>query len=940
MSLLVSFTEYLLEEPIDDDNLTDCDADDEGQILNHTDCNEIPSSAPELSTLGPIADQIVSDDSIRTSYVNRFVAFSHNSFVALSSNTFRYANKETCFTDNVPFEDIKQLYVSPGLPIVQTLSDTYHVFVPLNDDYSEYHFTSITELDGCNIKMFAMRPTYSLSFAYALSNDGSLYKVNLNRILPSGSDTDSDDESSNIVSKIPDIDNIRQISVSFHDVACVTFDDSLFFLRNDNVVKHESLSNVKQVAIANSHGLVVLNDGTVFGWADNRDCGFLPESVDKVPRESPIKIDLPPIDFISVMDDFSMCLTLDQKVFIFGKNSSLKSGIEANYDHVFTPTILPFSNVKHVYCCNYYSFIFTDDVILRCGEDYVFSYFRQFIKLNGGVSPKLYQIFKTDWDCSSNIELLTSATTALDVIAADDILEKLLFVTPEFIAIAKGKSYCNELGNPDCNPVQFSQVLIVGDIVAVFKGHECSFFKSDQGQVFVCGNKQQLGLGLNDKTQESIVVPIHYPELDGAKYICGGSSRSYILFENGRIGIIPKGKKFYFIKAKKIVQMTYNNNSVWVVKSDGSVFRFSPKMRRIVGLSKVVMLSVSDYHGLALLHTGNVVAWGNTSFLDYSSDDVSDVDLNFDSFRTPCCSTSEDERGFSTTSSFFKLIPDLTNIKALAAGNKYSLFVTVEGKLLVVGDNSEGQLGMGEQEEVESLTEVLGIEGVTGVRTFKDSSILIANGEFYVTGKLGKYFFGEPCRVFQKVSNVEFTPCTSFLQEQFDENDVKEQVASHDAIRTNFINSFYFSEYTSLVVLSPSSFRLTEEGDSMTVKIPLKGVKQIFLSSSMPIVQTLSDKYYLWVEDDESSESDSHGTDGDDPLPCSFVPIYNLDGLDIKTFVQTFKQESPSSVYCYDLPYERSFDIALCNGGSLYKVDFEKIEYHDDDDQSWKFFLR
>ncbi|KAL0249558.1 hypothetical protein GEMRC1_004788 [Eukaryota sp. GEM-RC1] len=760
------------KETSEDNNVYDCDANDEDQKFNQTDCNELPYSAPSHSTPGPIAGQIDCDDVIRTSFLNRFISASDISFVAHSANTFRHVHPEGSFTITVPFEDVKQLFVSSGLPIVQTLSDTYHVFVPLNDDCSKYHFPRIKELDGFSIKTFVLPSGKFDSFVYALSNNGSLYKVS--DYEPSD---ESSIESSDVVSKVPDIENIRQISVSKHTIACVTFDGNLIFLEEGEVFKLESLSNVKQVALAEYHGLIVLNDGTLFGWADDSDCGFLPESVDKVARESPIKIDLPPMDFVAVSKNFSMCLTFDQKLYIFGENDYFKAGIEADDDHVFVPTLLPFSNVKHVACCDKFAFIFIDDVILKCGGHYSKpknTGFKEFLVLDGGFSPKLSQIIKTDWDRPSNLQLLTSATTGLDVIAADDFLEMLLFVTSESIAIAKGESYENELGNPDCNRDEFCQALNVDDTVAVFKGYECSFFKNSQGKVFVCGSTEQLGLQLTDEAKESLIIPVYYPELDGAKFVCGDSSHIYILFENGRVGIIPKGKKFFYIKARDFVQMTFNGDSVWVVKSDGSVFRFSPKMRRIVGLSKVVMLSVSDYHGLALLHSGNVVAWGNTSFLDYSSDDVSDVDLNFDGFSTPSCFTSEDERGFSTASSSFKLIPDLANIKALAAGNKYSLFVTTEGKLLVIGDNSEGQLGMGDQEEVESLTEVIGIEGVTGVRTFKYSSVLIANGEFYVTGMMGKYFFGEPCRVFKKVSNVEFSSCSSVLLEQLEEEETEE----------------------------------------------------------------------------------------------------------------------------------------------------------------------
>ncbi|KAL0249004.1 hypothetical protein GEMRC1_004238 [Eukaryota sp. GEM-RC1] len=658
-------------------------------------------SATKDSTPKRIASQIDSDETIRTTYLNRFISFGDNSFVVISSNTFRHVDPERPFTITVPFEDVKQLFVSSGLPIVQTLSDTYHVFVPLNDDCSKYHFPRIKELDGCSIKTCTMLPTES--FVYALSNNGSLYKVYLERIMSSSqSDDESDDESPKFVSKVPDIENIRQISVSKNTIACVTFDGNLIFLEEGAVFKLESLSNVKQVALAEYHGLIVLNDGTLLGWANDSDCGFLPESVDKVALESPIKIDLPPMDFVAVTQDFSMCLTFDQKVYIFGKNANFKAGIEADDDHVFVPTLLPFSKVKHVDCSKKLAFIFIDDVILNCGGHYsrpTNPEFTEFLTVDEGFFPKLNQIIKTDMYSSSNLvedhlenvteeshstELPSTPKPIAGQIDSDETIRTtylnrfISFGDNSFVVISSNTFRHVDPERPFTITVPFEDV----KQLFVSSGLPIVQTLSDTYHVFV---------PLNDDCSK-----YHFPrikELDGCSIktctMLPTESFVYALSNNGSLYKVylerimsssrsddesdDESPKFVskVPDIENIRQISVSKHTIACVTFDGSlIFLEEDNVFKLESLSNVKQVALAEYHGLIVLNDGTLFGWADDSDCGFLPESVDKVALE----------------------SPIKI--DLPPMDFVAVTQDFSMCLTLDQKVYIFGKNANFKAGI------------------------------------------------------------------------------------------------------------------------------------------------------------------------------------------------------------------------------------------------------
>ena len=91
-----------------------------------------------------------------------------------------------------------------------------------------------------------------------------------------------------------------------------------------------------------------------------------------------------------------------------------------------------------------------------------------------------------------------------------------------------------------------------------------------------------------------------------------------------------------------------------------------------------------------------------------------------------------------------KIFEDLTNVKAVYAGGDHSIYLLNDGKVLAVGDNTYGQLGVGESQPLKYPMEILNEEdGVKSVSTgtyhtmilFKDGTVKACGKNTY--GQLG-----------------------------------------------------------------------------------------------------------------------------------------------------------------------------------------------------------
>ncbi|KAL0214913.1 hypothetical protein P9112_007097 [Eukaryota sp. TZLM1-RC] len=681
--------------------------------------------------------------------------------------------------------------------------------------------------------------------------------------------------------------NVSQISVSCDLAAFVTFDGFVWIwnTKDDQPFRHEYLRNVGQISVSSSQCLVVLNDGTLLGWSSEEDCGFMPSGVGKIPMETPLIIDVPPIEYVAVSRDHAICLTKEGTVYTFGSNNYGKCGVNSD-DDVITPTLLPFEGVDHVAIGEDNSYFIKDDLIYACGNQdgllrktyghlsrfKASRYFTDGKSFRGGSAS-----IKKSPTSKSSIQFLEEAQFGLGrIVFANS--DNILVVDNDGQVYGKGNNLFEVLGTLESSMVEFTRVENVRDVSDVFVADQCSFFKTRNGDVFACGDGEKLAMAnvmdSDDDFFDEIPAPIMYSELNNAQYICGDDEMIWVLFEDGRVGFIQEEEGFSYLNLSNIVQIAFNGNCGWFLKEDGSVYTVCPNITRVVGLSNVVMLSISDSHGLALLNDGNVVAWGYTDFMGLDSE-VEEIDLNLEGLSSSSCFTSEGENCFGNVCSF-KIIPHLPKVKAIAAGDGFSMFVTEEGKVLVIGDNSKGQIGLGEVKEAQILTEIPNIENVTGVKALDVSSVIVSNGELYITGEIEKHFSNRHHSVFIKAI-IPASSANSSANSYYSELGFVESTNidySNDALRVKYLNNIRMSTdgYNHLVI-NQKEIVISDDLIIQRIYLDIENISHLYATERFPLVCTIDLVYYACVFDFD-----------EDPVEIEYRQIESLNSIEIQFF--------------------------------------------------------
>ncbi|MCC0686113.1 hypothetical protein KGF42_16670 [Clostridioides sp. ZZV15-6383] len=122
-------------------------------------------------------------------------------------------------------------------------------------------------------------------------------------------------------------------------------------------------------------------------------------------------------------------------------------------------------------------------------------------------------------------------------------------------------------------------------------------------------------------------------------------------------------------------------------------------------------MSLSSTHSILMLENGDVYGCGSNQF--------GELAIN--------------KSELTTTSEFIKI--NLTNIIDVACGDNFTYFLKDDGTLFSVGKNSEYQLGIGHNDEVSELQEILTISNVKKIYVYSNYVLAITTeGQLYVQG--------------------------------------------------------------------------------------------------------------------------------------------------------------------------------------------------------------
>lgn len=258
-----------------------------------------------------------------------------------------------------------------------------------------------------------------------------------------------------------------------------------------------------------------------------------------------------------------------------------------------------------------------------------------------------------------------------------------------------------------------------GQIVAIAAGVSHSLFLKSDGTVWGCGNNlaRELGVGTKTTTKYGMEdTPIEIKGVSGVKAIASGSGYSLFLKHDGTVwacGMNDMGELGVEVKRGT---------------ADDALANTYPQPFQIPDLSEVVAIAAGTAHSLFLKSDGSVwgcgwnqyVQLGDDSYESHSFERVVPVPglesgvvamsagfdhslfVMSDGTVRACGHHGNGQLGLgsATIDGYFvtfpvRTVPDLTDVRAVAAGERHSLFLKNDGSVWACGESMWGRLGSG-----------------------------------------------------------------------------------------------------------------------------------------------------------------------------------------------------------------------------------------------------
>jgi alpha-tubulin suppressor-like RCC1 family protein len=278
-----------------------------------------------------------------------------------------------------------------------------------------------------------------------------------------------------------------------------------------------------------------------------------------------------------------------------------------------------------------------------------------------------------------------------------------LYVDPMGDAWSCGSNNYGQLGrvasDGSASIVNISKIQNLTGLVAVANGYNHSLLLTDDGEVSSCGqnNYGQLGRVISDGSNNTANLA-KIPNLTSIKAISSFYGSSLFLTEEGEVWSCGL------------------NNFGQLGRVAGNGSPFGVNLAKIDDLTGIKAIATGEYHSLFLTESGEVWSCGqnNNGQLGRVADD-----------------------GSNTTSNLLK-IPNITGIRAVACGYYHSLFLTENGEALSCGHNYHGQLGRvvaTANNSVSNLAMIPYLSNIKGIACGDDFSLFLTeDGEVFSCG--------------------------------------------------------------------------------------------------------------------------------------------------------------------------------------------------------------
>ena len=428
------------------------------------------------------------------------------------------------------------------------------------------------------------------------------------------------------------------------------FESDTTFEAFDIPTQLDNLTSIVEVAAGGSHSLALKNDGTVWGWGDNRY--FQLGTTSCIETRIPIEITgLNSIIAISAGYAYNLALKSDGTVWGWGANWDGELG-NGTYTDSITPVQVKgvnnqgyLTDIIQIYCGGFHSIALkSDGTVWTWGANW-------YGQLGDGTSTD--RITPVQVKGVNNQGYLTGITA---VSAAGE--GHSLALKSDGTVYAWGYNWYGQLGINSSNysllPVQVRNTADNGyltDIIAIEAGYEHSLALENDGSVWVWGNNSNGILG--DGTSYERKTPIKLDTISNAVSIAAGVRHNVILKNDGSIWVVGENDKLQHGNGTKIK----SNQAQMVYINDG-----------------IKDISAGDSHSLALKNDGTILAWGS------NNSGILGIGTNQNT-STPTRVIAEDGVGY------------FSNVKAISAGNNYSIALKEDGSVWAWGINYYGQLG-------------------------------------------------------------------------------------------------------------------------------------------------------------------------------------------------------------------------------------------------------
>jgi alpha-tubulin suppressor-like RCC1 family protein len=289
-------------------------------------------------------------------------------------------------------------------------------------------------------------------------------------------------------------------------------------------------------------------------------------------------------------------------------------------------------------------------------------------------------------------------------------------------------------------------------VVSIAAGGYHTFILTESGQVFAAGDNSNGQLGLEDTRITNNFTFVTLPEwATRVVAIVAGIYHSLLLTKSGQVLFAGMNSEGHF----GIEDTTRTNNYFTLVTL--------PE-----GATPVVAIDASFYHSLLLTESGQVLGMGINNYGLLGLGDIQNV-LSFTFVPLPKGATRVvaidagiyhsllltesgqvlfagkntknqlDLGDIQITNNFtFVLLPKGIHVMAIVTGESHSLLLTKSGQVLGMGKNDDGQLGLGDIQNVLSFTFVplpKGIRVMAIVAGLRHSLLLTERGQLFVAGR-------------------------------------------------------------------------------------------------------------------------------------------------------------------------------------------------------------